>query len=168
LVFGVTLFLSAFLLFLVQPMIAKMILPTLGGAPAVWNTCIVFFQTALLAGYGYAHLSTTWLGPRPQAVLHIGVVLLALLVLPIDAARGWLPRVLRGLIVRAERDPDVLAVILGDPASCLRQIERFENALGLTHLVCRMSVAGISREACRASLTLFTSELLSRVKRAGA
>src|SRR5712691_1149429 len=90
-VFGVTLFVSAVLLFLVQPMIAKMILPALGGAPAVWNTCIVFFQAALLAGYGYAHVSTTWLGPRPQAVLHVGLVLLALLVLPIDAARGWLP-----------------------------------------------------------------------------
>src|SRR5262249_27529603 len=53
--FAITLFVSATLLFLVQPMIAKMILPLLGGTPAVWNTCMVFFQAALLAGYAYAH-----------------------------------------------------------------------------------------------------------------
>ena len=50
-----TIFLSAFLLFLVQPMMAKMILPMLGGTPAVWNTCMLFYQTALLGGYGYVH-----------------------------------------------------------------------------------------------------------------
>ena len=67
--FAVTLFVGATLLFLVQPMIAKMILPKLGGTPAVWNTCMVFFQAALLAGYSYAHATTAWLGVRRQALL---------------------------------------------------------------------------------------------------
>jgi hypothetical protein len=76
-VFALTLFTSATLLFLVQPIIGKMITPLLGGSPAVWNTCMVFFQVALLAGYAYAHATTAWLGVRRQAALH-----LALLVTP--------------------------------------------------------------------------------------
>ncbi len=62
LLFALTLFVSATLLFLVQPMIGKMLLPMLGGTPAVWNTCMVFFQALLLAGYAYAHATTAWLG----------------------------------------------------------------------------------------------------------
>ena len=69
--FAVTLFTSATLLFLVQPMIGKMLLPMLGGTPAVWNTCMVFFQALLLAGYAYAHATTAWLGVRRQALLHL-------------------------------------------------------------------------------------------------
>ena len=64
--FTSTLFVSAFLLFLVQPMVAKMVLPLLGGSPMVWNTCMVFFQIALLVGYAYAHGATKWLDPRVQ------------------------------------------------------------------------------------------------------
>ena len=71
--FAVTLFVSALLLFLVQPMIAKMILPFLGGSPAVWNTCQVFFQAVLLVGYTYAHVSTGWLGVRNQGWMHLGL-----------------------------------------------------------------------------------------------
>lgn len=81
--FAITIFLSAMLLFLVQPMVGKMILPRLGGTPAVWNACMLFFQAALLAGYGYAHLSTTWLGARRQAAMHVVILALPLLVLPI-------------------------------------------------------------------------------------
>src|SRR4030065_486533 len=66
LVFALTLFTSAPLLFVVQPLFAKMVLPLLGGTPAVWNTCMVFYQAALLAGYAYAHLATRWLGGRPR------------------------------------------------------------------------------------------------------
>jgi hypothetical protein len=92
-VFTLTLFASATLLFLVEPMIAKMILPKFGGTPAVWNTCMVFFQAVLLAGYAYAHAVTTWLPPRRQTVVQI--VLLALpillLVLPIRVAESWAP-----------------------------------------------------------------------------
>ncbi|MGH7775255.1 MAG: spermidine synthase [Candidatus Binatia bacterium] len=87
--FTITLFISASLLFLVQPMFAKMVLPLLGGTPAVWNTCMVFFQAALLTGYVYAHATTAWLGVRRQALLHVGVLLLPLLVLPIGVPMGW-------------------------------------------------------------------------------
>ncbi len=89
--FSLTLFLSAALLFSVEPMFAKMVLPLLGGAPAVWNACLVFYQAALLAGYLYAHLSLKWLGPRRQAVLHLGLLGLACIALPIRVAEGWLP-----------------------------------------------------------------------------
>lgn len=81
--FGLTLFLSATLLFMVQPMIGKMILPVFGGTAAVWNTCMLFFQAVLLLGYSYAHFSTVWLGVRKQAALHLVVLLVPLLALPI-------------------------------------------------------------------------------------
>ena len=87
LLFAFTLLVSAALLFLVEPMFARMVLPRLGGSPAVWNTCLVFYQAVLLAGYVYAHLTSRWLGPRRQAVLHMLVLLLPWLVLPI-AIRG--------------------------------------------------------------------------------
>ena len=64
--FAITLFVSAFCLFLVQPIIGKLILPKLGGTPQVWNTCMVFFQTALLAGYGYTHTVSTRLKLKQQ------------------------------------------------------------------------------------------------------
>jgi len=86
LLFGATMVVSAWLLFLVQPMFAKMVLPRLGGTPAVWNTCVVFFQATLLAGYLYAHVTTRWLGVRRQALLHVVVLLLPLIALPIAVA----------------------------------------------------------------------------------
>ncbi|HTU18886.1 MAG TPA: hypothetical protein VMG10_12575 [Gemmataceae bacterium] len=87
LVFAATLFTSALLLFLVEPMIGKMITPLLGGTPAVWNTCMVFFQAVLLAGYAYAHLSTSWLGARKQAALHLGLLVLPFVFLPLAVNR---------------------------------------------------------------------------------
>jgi hypothetical protein len=90
-VYGLTAFISATMLFLVQPMFAKMILPPLGGAPAVWNTAVVFYQAVLLAGYLYAHLSTRWLGVRRQVLLHGLLLFLPLLVLPIAVPGGWQP-----------------------------------------------------------------------------
>jgi spermidine synthase len=87
--FALTLFTSAALLFVVQPMIGKMMLPSVGGVPAVWNTCMVFFQAVLLAGYAYAHASVSWLGARRQAVLHVVVLLLPFLVLPIVLPSEW-------------------------------------------------------------------------------
>jgi spermidine synthase len=89
--FAGTLFLSALLLFLVQPMVGKMILPMLGGSPAVWNTCMVFFQAMLLAGYLYAHATTSWLGPRKQAVLHLVLLAVPFLVLPIAVNKALAP-----------------------------------------------------------------------------
>lgn len=91
LLFTAALFVSAILLFALQPMFAKMVLPLLGGAPAVWNTCLVFYQATLLGGYFYAHLSLKWLGPRRQAALHMVMLCLIWLVLPIHVAAGWIP-----------------------------------------------------------------------------
>ena len=65
--FTITVFVSAVLLFAVQPMFAKMVLPLLGGTPAVWNTCMVFFQATLLARYAYAHVTARAFGVRHQA-----------------------------------------------------------------------------------------------------
>lgn len=87
----VSVFLSAFLLFLVQPMFGKLVLPLLGGSPAVWNTCMLFFQGALLAGYLYAHLSTRLLSVRRQAVVHVALLVVVALLLPISV-RGAAPQ----------------------------------------------------------------------------
>ena len=89
--FTTTLFASAFLLFLVQPMIAKMVLPLLGGSPMVWNTCMVFFQIALLAGYAYAHATTRWCSTRMQVALHAVLLALPLAVLPFIVQRDIVP-----------------------------------------------------------------------------
>jgi SAM-dependent methyltransferase len=89
--YAATIFLSAFLLFLVQPVIAKQILPWFGGSAAVWTTCVFFFQLLLLAGYAYAHALVRFLPPRPQLLVH-GVLLAAsLAVLPIVADAAWKP-----------------------------------------------------------------------------
>ncbi len=88
LVFTATIFLSAFLLFLVQPMVAKMVLPVLGGSPAVWNTSMVFFQAVLLAGYLYAHVVTRRLTPARQVLVHAFVLVLPLVAV---TAIGRLP-----------------------------------------------------------------------------
>ena len=86
-----TIFVSALLLFSVQPMFARMVLPLLGGSPAVWNTAMVFYQAALLAGYAYAHFSPRWLGVRKHAALHAALMLAPLLVLPLAVPAGWTP-----------------------------------------------------------------------------
>ncbi len=82
--------LGAFLLFLVQPMAARFILPWFGGGPTVWSTCLLFFQTALLAGYSYAHF-TRRLSLRRQAQLHVALLALAMLTLPIAPSVAWKP-----------------------------------------------------------------------------
>lgn len=87
----VTIFLSAFLLFQVQPMIAKFILPWFGGTPAVWTTCMLFFQVLLLVGYAYAHLTTAYMTPKSQSILHIVLLVVALAFLPIIPAETWKP-----------------------------------------------------------------------------
>lgn len=89
--FTVTMFVSAALLFVIQPMFARMILPLLGGSPSVWNTAVVFYQVGLLGGYLYAHLTRTFLRPRQQALLHAAVILVPLLTLPIAVPAGWSP-----------------------------------------------------------------------------
>jgi hypothetical protein len=88
---GATLCLSAFLMFLIEPMIAKMVLPIFGGSPMVWNTCVAFFQIALLAGYAYAHRFLQWADRPLRAALHLIVALLPLCVLPFGIPAGWTP-----------------------------------------------------------------------------
>jgi hypothetical protein len=90
-IFAFTVLVSAFLLFLMQPLFARMALPLLGGSPNVWIICMLFFQAALLVGYGYAHLSVRWLGLKKQAALHALVILAPLMVLPIAVGRSAEP-----------------------------------------------------------------------------
>ena len=89
--FTATTFTASTLVFLVQPMFAKMILPRLGGSSAVWNTCVLFFQTSLLFGYLYAHLTTRWLRPRRQAMVHLTLMVAALAFLPLTLGEGSPP-----------------------------------------------------------------------------
>ena len=85
-----TIFLSAFLLFQVQPIISKMILPWFGGSPAVWSTCMLFFQVLLLGGYGYAHF-IQGLPVLQQSRVHVALLLLSLFLLPITPSDIWKP-----------------------------------------------------------------------------
>lgn len=105
LLYALTLFTGATLLFVMQPMVGKMILPLLGGTPAVWSTCMVFFQAALLGGYAYAHALTRRLRPARQALVHVVVLALPFAVLPLAVN----PRLLRG----GEANPilDVLTLL---------------------------------------------------------
>ena len=89
--YALTIFTSAFLLFLVQPIIAKQILPWFGGSAAVWTTCLVFFQFLLLAGYAYSDWTTRKLAARRQVVLHIVLLAVSLASLPIIAGADWKP-----------------------------------------------------------------------------
>lgn len=90
-IYAGTIFTSAFLLFLIQPLIGKQILPWFGGSAAVWSVCLVFFQVVLLAGYAYADVVTRWLRPRTQVVLHIALLVVSLATLPIVAGSQWKP-----------------------------------------------------------------------------
>lgn len=89
--FAVTIFLSAFLLFQVQPMIGKFILPWFGSTPGTWATALMFFQLSLLGGYVYAHLVVSYLRWRQQAILHVLLLALSLIVLPIAPAEALKP-----------------------------------------------------------------------------
>jgi hypothetical protein len=86
--YSLTIFLSAFLLLVVEPMAAKQLLPTLGGSSAVWTTCLVFFSVALLLGYLYAHWISSLFDPKQQAVIHILILTMALLTLGIRIQPG--------------------------------------------------------------------------------
>ncbi len=89
--YSATIFAGAALLFLVEPMFARMVLPLLGGSPAVWNTAMLFYQSVLLAAYGYAHASTGLLGARRQAACHLLLLVAPLAILPIALPAGWPP-----------------------------------------------------------------------------
>lgn len=110
--YAVTIFFSAFLLFEVEPIIAKIVLPWFGGSAAVWTTCLLFFQAVLLAGYLYAHVAMRRLAPATQVWVHIGLLAVSLLALPVIPNAGWKPM--------GNEDPSwrilgLLAVTLGLP-----------------------------------------------------
>ena len=87
--YAVTIFLSAFLLFQVQPLIAKIILPWFGGSAAVWSASLLFFQLLLLAGYAYAHLSIRFLKAHSQMVVHVALLVMSCALLPILPSPEW-------------------------------------------------------------------------------
>jgi len=97
LLFGLAIFSSALLIFLVQPLLAKAILPIFGGSGIVWVSCVLFFQTGLLIGYGYAYLLTKFCHPRHQALIHLVILLFSLYFIPLDLIftavpqNAWLP-----------------------------------------------------------------------------
>jgi len=106
--FAITLFLSAGLLFWVQPMVAKMLLPLLGGSPSVWNTCMVFFQAALLGGYLYAHLWTRWVPTRWQVPGHLVLLALGAVWLPMQVT----PEQINALAASRHPAPGLLACLV--------------------------------------------------------
>jgi hypothetical protein len=91
--FLLSVFLSAFLLFQLQPIIARFILPAYGGTPAVWTACMMFFQVALLCGYLYAHLLANFVPAKRQPLVHLSLLVLSLLLLPVGTPDSWTPTV---------------------------------------------------------------------------
>ena len=89
--FAATILLGAFLVFQVQPVISKCVLPWFGGTPAVWTTCMLFFQVLLFGGYAYAHLLRTYFQPRQQGLIHLILLCSAALMLPIEPSAAWKP-----------------------------------------------------------------------------
>jgi hypothetical protein len=88
---AMTILLSAFLLFQVQPLISKKILPWFGGSPAVWTTCVLFFQVVLLGGYAYSHWLIRFVRPNLQGIVHLAILVIAVLTLPIIPSSWWKP-----------------------------------------------------------------------------
>ena len=103
-IYAATIFVSAFLLFLIQPIIAKQILPWFGGSAAVWTTCLVFFQVILLAGYFYSDWLIKHLNAKKQAIVHIVLIAVALLLLPIIPDVAWKPK--------GDEDPGIRILLL--------------------------------------------------------
>ena len=89
--FALTIFVSAFLLFQVQPLIGRFILPWFGGGPSIWTSCMLFFQIILLGGYLYAHLLSVYLKARAQIITHTILLAASLLFLPISPGESWKP-----------------------------------------------------------------------------
>ncbi|MEW5915545.1 MAG: fused MFS/spermidine synthase [Gemmatimonadota bacterium] len=113
LVFTIAIFANATLLFVVQPMFTKLVLPRLGGTPGVWNTCLVFFQAALLGGYLYAHLGSRLMSARVQSLVHLALLFVAMVSLPIGIPAGF-ERPVQGIVPIAWLI-GLLVVALGAP-----------------------------------------------------
>ena len=89
--FAGTLFISASLMFVLQPLFGKLLLPLLGGSPAVWNTCMVFYQSLLFLGYLYAHFLSTRVNQRRQIMIHAAIIMISLLALPVALPENIAP-----------------------------------------------------------------------------
>ena len=87
--YAVAILFGAFLVFQVQLVVGKFILPWFGGTPAVWTTCMLFFQVGLFAGYAYAHFSIARLRPATQGLLHLSLIFLAIALLPVTPSPAW-------------------------------------------------------------------------------
>ena len=136
-----TVFVSAFLLFLVQPLIARQVLPWFGGSGAVWTVCLVFFQVLLVAGYAYSNWSTRQLSPRIQRRVHIGLLALSLFSLPIVASTRWKPAGtedptwhILGLLLFTIGLPYLMLCTTGP---CCKPLLDLSTAEGLPRLRCR-------------------------------
>ncbi len=91
---AIAIFLGAYLVFAVQPLLGKVLLPSFGGSATVWTACLMFFQVGLLAGYAYAYGICRWLPPRWQALLHVAMLAASLALLPaVPSAEAWKPQV---------------------------------------------------------------------------
>src|SRR5262249_31012328 len=109
--FAITLFAGAALLFLVEPLVGKLLLPLVGGSPGVWNTCMVFFQAVLLGGYLYAHRSTGQLGVRRQAVVHLVLLAAVLFAFQAALAATGSPVPVVSRLLPADQDYPVVGVV---------------------------------------------------------
>src|SRR2546422_3674201 len=139
-VHAATIFLSSFLLFLVQPLIARLILPWFGGSAAVWTTCMLFFQVLLLGGYAYAHALNAKLRGRGQAIVHTLLLAAAVACLPIAPAESWKPA---GGDEPVSRILLLLGATVGLPyfllaATSPRSEEHTSELQSRLHLVCRL------------------------------
>lgn len=122
--YAMTIFLSAFLLFLIEPILAKTILPWFGGSAAVWTICLLFFQVVLLLGYSYAHLSIRRLAPPWQAYTHVILLASSLLLLPVIPSGVWKPS---GSEEPTMRILGLLAVTIGLPYLLLSASSPWRN-----------------------------------------
>ena len=109
--YAATLFVGATLLFLVQPLVGKLLLPLVGGTPGVWNTCMVFFQAVLLGGYLYAHRSTSKLGVRRQAAAHLVLLAFVLLAFKLGVAASGTPVPVVTALLPADQDYPIFGVV---------------------------------------------------------
>ncbi|HJZ56581.1 MAG TPA: fused MFS/spermidine synthase [Gemmataceae bacterium] len=109
--YAATLFVGATLLFLVQPLVGKLLLPLVGGTPGVWNTCMVFFQAVLLGGYLYAHAATAQLGVRRQAAAHLGVLLVVLVAFQVAITATGSPVAAPASLIPEDEDYPIVGVV---------------------------------------------------------
>ena len=152
-IYGLVIFSSAFLLFQVQPLLGKIILPWFGGAAGVWIVCLLFFQVVLLLGYFYAHLLTRKFSPRTQVRIHAALLAASLLLLPIVPKDSWKPStpfrsgIAYTFVVGRHGGPALLSSVLHQPAvaSLVRTKRRGHSSLPLLRRLQHRLDAGVNK-----------------------